>query len=73
MKNENAWFEVWRIPGKVLKDQREEKMPTGFTEDCLSDAHQYASQKQNDPANVICEIDGRRSYYSRFVVRLRNS
>jgi hypothetical protein len=64
-------YEVFRIPGKFLADQTEEKMPTLFPADDwgLNEARRYANLKLNDPSNISSEIDGVRRYYSTFVVR----
>ena len=71
--NNITGYEVFRVPGKFLKNQAEEKMPTSFQPDCFGDAKQYAETKQNSANNVICTIDEVRSYYSTFVIRGRGT
>lgn len=67
--NNTTVYEVFRIPGKFLKNKTEEKMPTSFQADCHGDAENYAETKQNAASNVITVIDGVKSYYSTFVIR----
>ena len=67
--NNTTIYEVFRIPGKFLKNKTEEKMPRSFQADCFSDAKNYAEIKQNAASNISSEIDGVRRYYSTFVVR----
>jgi hypothetical protein len=69
--NDTHRYEVFRIPGKFLKDQNEEKMPTSFPSDDwgLNEASKYAALKLNDRSNISCEIDGVRRYYANYVIR----
>jgi hypothetical protein len=67
--NNDTCYEVFRIPGKFLKNKTEEKMPTSFQANCFRDAENYAEIKQNAASNIINEIDGVKSYYSTFVIR----
>jgi hypothetical protein len=67
--NNTTIYEVFRIPGKFLKNKTEEKMPTTFPADCIKDAKNYAEIKQNAASNIISVIDGVRTYYSTFVIR----
>lgn len=71
--NNTTIYEVFRIPGKFLKNKTEEKMPTSFQADCIRDAENYAEIKQNAASNIITVIDGVRSYYSTFVIRERKT
>ena len=71
--NNTAVYEVFRIPGKFLKNKTEEKMPMSFQADCFGDAKNYAEIKQNAASNISSEIDGVRSYYSTFVIRGRKT
>jgi hypothetical protein len=69
----NTIYEVFRIPGKFLKNQSEEKMPTSFQHDCLIYAENYVENKQNAASNIVCNIDGVKTYYSKFVIRPRKT
>jgi hypothetical protein len=59
MNNHTYRYEVFRIPGKFLKNQAEEKMQ----------ASKYAALKLNHHSNISCEIDGDRRYYANYVIR----
>jgi len=67
--NNTTIYEVFRVPGKCLKNKSEEKMPTSFQANCFRDAENYAEIKQNAASNIISEDDGVRTYYSTFVIR----
>jgi hypothetical protein len=71
MNNHTYRYEVFRIPGKFLKNQAEEKMPTSFPADDwgFNEASKYAALKLNDRSNISCEIDGDRRYYANYVIR----
>jgi hypothetical protein len=71
MNTHTPLYEVFRVPGKFLVDQTEEKMPTLFPGDewGLNEARRYADSKLNEPSNISSEDDGVRWYFSTFVVR----
>jgi hypothetical protein len=71
MNNDTHRYEVFRVPGKFLKDQNEEKMPTSFPADDwgLNEAIKYADLKANHYTNISSDIDGVRRYYSTYVIR----
>jgi hypothetical protein len=71
MNNDTHRYEVFRIPGKFLKNQNEEKMPTSFPADEweFNEASEYADLKLNQPSNISSEIDGVRRYFSTYAIR----
>jgi hypothetical protein len=71
MNNDTHRYEVFRIPGKFLKNQNEEKMPTSFPADDwgFNEASKYAALKLNDPSNISSEINGVRRYFSTYAIR----